>query len=126
VEDRQNCQCHCGKARFSVRGPPILRAQRGKCLACGRPAIEHMQMFPMPKLIIIPSANILDPAFVPKPSLHIFYNRRVADIDDDLPKFDGYWRNQLAFGQRLVAALYARHAALRSSLDTRAPRHSRR
>jgi hypothetical protein len=36
---------------------------------------------------IVPSANICDPALLPKPALHIFYNRRVADVDDDLPKF---------------------------------------
>jgi hypothetical protein len=150
MEDRQNCQCSCGKARFNVRGHPMFRGfchcticqayndapyaditlfrakhvdmpragsveyktyrappavQRGKCIACGRPAVEFIHIFPMPKLIIVPSANILDPALVPKPALHIFYDSRVADVDDDLPKFQGYLSSQLAFGRQLVASL---------------------
>jgi hypothetical protein len=150
MDNRQNCQCSCGKARFNVHGRPVLRGfchcticqafnqapyaditlfhatdvampsaefveykvyrlppavQRGKCIACGRPVVEFMRIFPMPKLIIVPSSNILDPEFVPKPSLHIFYDRRLAEIDDDLPKFNGYWKSQLAFGHKLVASL---------------------
>ncbi|HEY4750960.1 MAG TPA: GFA family protein [Steroidobacteraceae bacterium] len=92
----------------AYRPPPAV--QRGTCIACERPVVEFMRMPPMPMLIIVPSANILDPAFVPRPSLHIFYNRRSADIDDDLPKFSGYWKSQLAFGRRLVAALLRRES----------------
>jgi hypothetical protein len=87
----------------TYRPPPAL--QRGKCLACGLPAVEFMCIFPLPTLIIVPSANILDPALVPEPSLHIFYSRRLADVGDNLPKFNGYWRSQLAFGQKLMASL---------------------
>jgi hypothetical protein len=87
----------------TYRPPPAV--QRGKCLACGRPAIEFLRIFPMPKLIIVPSANILDATLVPDPSLHIFYNRRVADIVDNLPKFNGYWKSQLAFGHKLTVSL---------------------
>lgn len=85
------------------RPPPAV--QRGKCTGCGRPVVEFMRIFPMLKLILVPSSNILDPAVVPKPSLHIFYNRRLADIVDDLPKCDRYWKSQLAFGHELVASL---------------------
>ena len=150
MEDRQNCQCSCGKARFSVHGRPIFRGfchcticqafnqapyaditlfrardvampapelveyrtyrkppavQRGKCIACGGPALEFVQVFPMPRLIIVPSGNILDAALVPKPALHIFYDRRLVDFDDDLPKYTGYWQSQLAFGRKLLASL---------------------
>jgi hypothetical protein len=87
----------------TYRSPPAV--QRGRCLACGRPAVEFMRIFPMPKLIIIPTANILDAALVPKPSLHIFYDRRVAGVADDLPKFNGYWSSQLAFGHKLTVSL---------------------
>ena len=149
MDNVQNGRCSCGKARFNVRGRPLLRGfchcticqafnqapyadvtvfrakdvdmpasesldyktyrpppavQRGKCVACGHPVIEFMHMFPMPKLTIVPSANILDPALVPKPALHIFYNSRLADIDDDLPKFNGYLISQFAFGRRLFAS----------------------
>lgn len=87
----------------TLRPPPAV--QRGVCASCGKPAIEYLQIFPMPKLVIVPSANIRDTGLVPTPSLHIFYNRRVADIDDGLPKYEGYWKSQLAFGRHLIGAL---------------------
>ena len=87
----------------AYRKPPAL--QRGKCIACGGPALEFVQVFPRLKLIIVPSGNILDAGLVPRAALHIFYDRRLADFDDDLPKYTGYWRSQLAFGRKLMASL---------------------
>ncbi|NGY05206.1 GFA family protein [Solimonas terrae] len=92
----------------TLRPPPAV--QRGVCAACGKPAIEYLKMFPMPKLIIVPTANIRDAALIPAPSLHIFYNRRLADIDDGLPKFSGYWKSQLGFGRHLLASLLRKNA----------------
>lgn len=85
------------------RSPPVL--QRGKCTACNQPAIEFLHMPLMPKLAIVPSARIADATLIPEPALHIFYDKRVADVDDDLPKYTGYPKSQLAFGRRIVAAL---------------------
>ena len=90
----------------TYRPPPAV--QRGVCVSCGRPAVEFMDIFPMPKLVIIPSANIRDAALVPDPALHIFYNSRVSDIGDDLPKHNGYWGSQLAFGHKLIGAILGR------------------
>jgi hypothetical protein len=59
----------------------------------------------LPGFTIIPSANFREQAFLPEPSLHIFYHRRVADIGDELPKYSGYWMSQLALGGRLVTSL---------------------
>jgi hypothetical protein len=81
----------------TYRAPPAV--QRGKCRSCGRPVVESLRIFPMPRLIIIPTANILDSVIVPGPSLHIFYDRRVADVDDGLPKFSRYWPSQSAFAR---------------------------
>ncbi len=87
----------------AYRPPPA--AQRGKCRSCGSPVLEIVQIFPLPKLIIVPSKNILDSIVLPKPSLHVFYHRRVADVDDDLPKFNGYWKSQLAFCYKVLASI---------------------
>lgn len=87
----------------SYRSPPIL--QRGKCCQCDQPAIEYFHLFPMPEVVIVPTANILDANLVPEPSLHIFYDRRVDDVQDTLPKYSGYLSSQLAFGRRLMSAL---------------------
>lgn len=86
----------------AYRPPPAV--QRGRCKACGGPAIEVMQIFPLPRLIIVPSGH-LPAACRRDPALHVFYNSRQADVDDDLPKYSGYWKSQLAFGRRLLGAL---------------------
>lgn len=93
-----------GSVDFNAYRPPPA-VQRGKCHACGKPAIETMSIFPLPKMVIVPTQNIRDEAYVPEPSLHLFYNSRVADIQDNLPKYSGYLKSQLAFGHRLMAAM---------------------
>lgn len=93
-----------GSVEFKAyRFPPLL--QRGKCIFCGKPAIEYLKIFPIPKLIIVPSVNIQDKVFVPEPLIHIFYDTRIADIQDELPKYNGYLKSQLAFGHKLMASL---------------------
>ncbi len=86
------------------RFPPILH--RGTCVSCGKATIEYLQAFPMPRIIIVPSNNIDDKALLPEPSIHIFYDKSVADIQDDLPKYRGYPASQLAFGRKVMAALF--------------------
>lgn len=88
------------------RSPPIVL--RGKCTACDQPAIEFMRLPLMPKLAIVPSASIADSALVPEPALHIFYDKRVANVDDELPKYTGYPKSELAFGRRILVALLHR------------------
>lgn len=83
--------------------PPFIR--RGKCVKCGKPAINYLEMFPMPRLAIVASANIYDKSFVPAPALHIFYDTRVADIADGLPKYSGYLKSEFAIGHRVMASL---------------------
>ncbi len=96
-----------GQVEFSTYRPPPA-ARRGKCVDCGGPAVELLKLPLAGELVIIPSMNIADNSFVPDPALHIFYHRRVADIDDDLPKYQGYWRSQLEFSRRLLPALLYR------------------
>jgi hypothetical protein len=90
----------------AYRFPPIL--QRGRCVSCGRPAIEYLKIFPMPRIALVPSANIDDKELVPEPSIHIFYGTRVADIQDELPKYSGYLKSQFAIGHRVMASLLRR------------------
>lgn len=88
---------------MAYRFPPVL--QRGICVSCGKPAIEYLKIFPMPEFVLVPTANIEDREIVPEPSLHIFYDTRAADIQDELPKYSGYMMSQLAMGKRLMASL---------------------
>ena len=89
----------------AYKPPPAV--QRGKCKSCGKPAIETMHIFPLPKLVIIPTINLHKECLI-DPALHVFYDRRVSEIEDDLPKYNGYLKSQLAFGKKLVAALMRR------------------
>ncbi len=91
----------------AYRPPPAV--QRGKCRTCETPAVEVMQIFPLPKLVIVPTENLHEDSVV-EPSLHTFYNSRVSDIEDDLPKVSGYLKSQIAFGHKLVASLIRRRA----------------
>lgn len=40
---------------------------------------------------------------------HVFYDTRVEDIDDELPKYSGYLKSQLMFAKHLVFGLIARN-----------------
>lgn len=86
------------------RKPPAV--QRGKCAGCGNPAIEYLRLPILPDIVFVPSANFADQALLPAPSLHIFYDSRVADIQDDLPRYQGYWPSQAAFTRHLVKAAF--------------------
>ncbi len=90
----------------TLRPPPAV--QRGACRVCGRPAVEYLSLPLMPTLVVVPTANIADAEGLPLPALHIFYNRRQADVEDALPKFSGYLRSQVAFMSRVVSALVRR------------------
>lgn len=84
--------------------PPMVR--RGKCAACGKPAVETLSLPLMPELVIVPSANVHESGLVPEPAMHIFYGSRQADVQDELPKYQGYLRSQLAFSMKLIKALF--------------------
>lgn len=94
----------------TYRPPPAV--QRGACKSCGSPAVEVMQITALPKLVIVPTMNVPD-ACVIDPVMHMFYNRRVAAVADDLPKYSGYLQSQLGFGRKLLLAM----------LNTRTPAH---
>jgi len=94
-----------GQVRFtSYKSPPLL--QRGRCVQCEQPAFEYIRV--LPRVVLVPTQNIQDPSLVPDLSLHIFYDTRVADADDDLPKYSGYLRSQAAFSAAMYRGLLAR------------------
>jgi hypothetical protein len=84
------------------RPPPNLN--RGRCMDCGKPVVETAGAGPL-KLMFIPSDTFAAPELLPPAQMHIFYHRRVSDVQDDLPKHEGYWRSQLAVGRLLMARL---------------------
>lgn len=87
--------------------PPGL-VLRGQCRSCGKPALEKLRLPGLPKILIVPTANLRDQAQVPGASLHMFYHRRVAEVDDALPKYSGFLGSQLGFSRHLLPALWRR------------------
>ncbi|WP_152223189.1 GFA family protein [Pseudomonas sp. SCB32] len=84
------------------RPPPNI--SRGLCRHCGKPAIEFGGFGPV-KIAFIPSSNFSRKDLLPPVVMHIFYHRRTSDALDDLPRYSGYLRSNLAVA-RLVVALF--------------------
>lgn len=93
----------------AYRPPPAV--QRGKCKACDRPAIEFMRLPIYPALTFIPTGNFVNATALPEPCMHVFYEKRVADAEDDLPRYEGYLHSQLAFARKFYAGVLSRGKA---------------
>ena len=81
------------------RLPPNLN--RNRCAKCGKPAMETMGAGPL-KLVFVPSKIFVEQEFLPPPQFHAFYNRRVADTVDNLPKYSHYWPSQFAITKTIL------------------------
>lgn len=83
----------------SYQFPPIL--QRGQCRTCRGATIEYLNI-PFLPLVIVPTRTIQDCSLAPEPSLHMFYDCRVDDVQDNLPKYSGYIQSQYHFIGQLL------------------------
>ena len=86
------------------RVPPAL--QRGTCPSCDNPVVAFLPVAPFFGLAFAPAVNFPEELKLPTVSMHTFYHRRVADIEDDLPKIQGYWSSQLAVTSRFFGAMW--------------------
>ena len=92
------------KVRFKrLRPPPAVN--RAFCAQCNLPVVGFLSSAPGLGLGLVPSGNLPDQGELPDPFVHIFYERRVADVADAIPKVNGYWRSEWIVGRRLVAAM---------------------
>lgn len=89
------------------RPPPALA--RALCRHCGQPVLGMLGFAGLSLLAFVPSANLAAPALLPPPAAHLFWNRRVSEHADALPRYSGYWRSELA-----VVATVLRAAARRT------------
>lgn len=92
-----------GTVSFETYKPPP-NVRRGNCVKCGDAAIEKFAMPLFPKLTIVPAAVHGPSTQLPEPVAHIFYETRLVDADDTLPKHEGLLASQLSFGKYLVSA----------------------
>jgi hypothetical protein len=92
------------------RPPPAL--SRGTCAKCGNPVVAFMRLVPGLALVFVPSQNFPRPAELPAPDCHIFYDRRIADIADSVPKLNGYWASEAHVTRTIFRGLFRRKAAV--------------
>lgn len=85
------------------RLPPAL--QRGSCHSCENPVVGYLRLAPFVKLAFVPTINYPAEVGLSEPSMHIFYNSRISEADDELPKHSGYLKSQLALSYQLISAL---------------------
>ena len=84
----------------------LLPLKRGTCPSCGAPAVAFMSLGPLKALAFVNQKNFEKPAELPEPSHHIFYHRRVTDIDDHLLKVSGYWPSEITVLKAIFAELF--------------------
>ncbi|MFT7214838.1 MAG: hypothetical protein ACI9XK_005109 [Granulosicoccus sp.] len=70
--------------------------------------VAFLPLAPAFGLSFIPAANFFKEYELPKPVLHSFYDRRVDDVDDHLPKFSGYWQSQWGVASQFVSTILRR------------------
>lgn len=87
-----------------------MGVDRGRCRECGQPVVEFMQLPLVPGIAFAPAAAVAAVMPLPEPAMRLFYDKRVADADDDLPRFSGFLASQLAASRRLLPALMRRAA----------------
>lgn len=83
--------------------PPNIR--RGICKKCHQPSIEFGIL---DQLAFIPMMNIKESTSLDLPSMHIFYHRRVQDIEDHIPNYSGFVLSQAMVSRLVMQGLYQR------------------
>ncbi len=86
----------------TMKRPPNVK--RGACLQCGQAAIEVFDMPLFPKLTMVPAGMFAHAENLPGPVAHMFYESRISNHDDHIPKYRGFLRSQLVFFKYLWKA----------------------
>jgi hypothetical protein len=86
------------------RLPPAIR--RGTCAKCRNPLVSLLGFPRAMAFAFVPSQNFPRAAELPAAGAHIFYDRRVADIEDDIPKVSGYWASEGYVTGSLLGGLF--------------------
>lgn len=85
--------------------PPLL--QRGTCDMCDAPIVEFLRIPGLPKTALIPVRAFSPDTPLPEPDMHIFYEHRLSDAQDDAPKHSGYLTSEWQFTKALLRGLRA-------------------
>lgn len=95
---------------FKSYQSPLSPIKRGTCKRCGQVAVCVAQLGGFTPFVMVPS--LLLGASLPEPVAHIYYDRRVADAADDLPKLNGHLLGQAAIQFAVAKSLLLGRAKL--------------
>ncbi|MEM9056065.1 MAG: hypothetical protein AAGD86_01235, partial [Pseudomonadota bacterium] len=77
---------------------------RGHCRECATPVVDVFRLPPLGAWSMFPRALHENHDGLLTPLCHTFYDRRVREVTDNLPRHSGYWRSHLAFFVALLKA----------------------
>lgn len=83
--------------------PPNIN--RGLCKRCHKPSVEKAMGG---ALMLVPTDNYPNVDALPDPTMHLFYDSRVEDIEDDLPKYTGFAQSQTMIVKALAQGVFQR------------------
>jgi hypothetical protein len=63
-------------------------------------------MAPLVKVAFVPSRNFAGEAELPEPWAHIFYDRRIRDVADSVPKISGYWPSEFLIARKILGGSF--------------------
>lgn len=83
--------------------PPNIN--RGLCKRCHKPSVEKAMGG---ALMLVSTDNYPNVDALPDPTMHLFYDSRVEDIEDDLPKYTGFAQSQTMIVKALAQGVFQR------------------
>jgi hypothetical protein len=85
----------------------ISPLRRGACKICGKPVFSVAGLVSPLKFALIPTERVSKEIIV-QPLAHVFYHRKVSDINDQIAKCSGYWKSQLLIQKAFLKSLFFR------------------
>jgi len=86
----------------------LFPMQRGMCQACKAPVLSYAALLPGLKVAVMPTLLCGPAVIIPKAVAHVFYHRKIRDIEDNLPKLNSYLSSQLVTVKFVILLLYKR------------------
>lgn len=84
-----------------------LPIKRGKCKSCGKVACCMAKLGPFAHLVMV-SSELIELEHLPNPIAHVYYDRRVVDADDKIPKVSGHLFSQATIQLAVFKSLIKR------------------
>lgn len=89
----------------TMKEPPAL--QRGFCRSCGCFLVGYGRYWRFLSLAFVPAVLYPREIQLPEPAMHVFYDSRIADVADELPKY-GQWPSDLAVLRAILTTRFGR------------------